>query len=72
MADIEQMERLTRKLLDHSFYESIVNDVPQPKAGIVHCHECGNSIRVNAAYCLRSGWPKCHGQTMSLDPAKEK
>lgn len=33
---------------------------------VVHCRTCGRTQDVCFAGCLRSGWPKCHGQTMRL------
>lgn len=33
----------------------------------VYCTVCGASKMVDGAQCLRSGWPKCHGFTMTLD-----
>jgi hypothetical protein len=33
----------------------------------VTCRQCGRKQAVNPEECLRHGWPKCHGQTMSLD-----
>jgi len=34
---------------------------------LVRCHKCDKERRVNFAACLRSGWPTCHGYTMTLD-----
>ena len=38
----------------------------------VRCSRCGKKQEVDAAECFRHGWPKCHGQTMLLDPIKER
>lgn len=35
--------------------------------GRVWCRECGRSVTVNAVVAFRSGWPKCHGLTMTID-----
>ena len=51
---------------------SIVDDVPQLKRGRVWCHKCGATMKVNAGRCLRSGWPTCCGETMSIDSPKER
>lgn len=32
----------------------------------VQCPKCDRIRRVSFADCLRSGWPKCHGYTMTL------
>jgi len=39
---------------------------------IVTCRTCRREKTVNGAECLRHGWPKCHGQTMTLDPLPPK
>jgi hypothetical protein len=36
------------------------------KNSLVRCTKCGREQRVDFAYCLRYGWPKCHGYTMTL------
>lgn len=33
---------------------------------LVRCNKCGREKRVSFAACLRSGWPKCEGYTMTL------
>ncbi len=47
--------------------ESIVESVPQLKRGRVWCRVCGFTMSVDSGRCLREGWPKCHGQTMTID-----
>lgn len=34
---------------------------------MVWCRHCGRSQSVDAANCIRSGWPKCCGYTMTID-----
>lgn len=41
-------------------------------AGLVWCRECGRRRSVDSAKCLRQGWPKCCGATMSLCPPISK
>lgn len=36
----------------------------------VRCKTCGRDQTVEAAKCLRTGWPKCCGYTMELLPAQ--
>jgi Zn finger protein HypA/HybF involved in hydrogenase expression len=48
-------------------HQKIADDVPQLKRGQVWCRRCGNTFNVNGADCLANGWPKCCGQTMSID-----
>jgi hypothetical protein len=47
--------------------ESIVAAVPQLKRGRVWCRKCGFTMSVDSASCLTYGWPKCCGQTMTID-----
>lgn len=63
---------LLRLLDKESFYRSVTRSVPQLDRGIVWCHTCGREEKVNAAACLRSGWPKCCGETMSIDSPGER
>jgi hypothetical protein len=51
-------------------YAEIVDKVPQLKRGKVWCWKCQAVRIVNPEECLRSGWPMCCGQTMSIDPPK--
>jgi hypothetical protein len=50
----------------------VVDTVPQLARGRVWCHECGHTEPVNSRECLRSGWPKCCGYTMSIDSPAER
>lgn len=50
-----------------ALHEKIANDIPQIKRGMVWCRTCGHSQRVDGAECLRHGWPKCCGFTMTID-----
>jgi hypothetical protein len=34
--------------------------------GQVQCKKCGATAKVDGAWCLRNGWPKCCGYTMGL------
>jgi len=53
-------------------HEQIARDVPQLRRGMVWCKTCGRSQKVDSAECLRSGWPKCHGYTMTIDSPEER
>ena len=48
-----------------AFTTDIAN-IPQIKRGMVWCHRCGNQQQAGAE-CFSIGWPKCCGQTMSID-----
>lgn len=48
-------------------YREITEDAPKLKRGLVQCRTCRKIVKVDSASCLRNGWPKCHGFTMTLD-----
>lgn len=48
-------------------YQTLAECHPKLKRGLVYCHACGRTQKVDAAECFRSGWPECCSQTMSLD-----
>jgi hypothetical protein len=52
--------------------QSMVEDIPQLKRGIVWCTVCGKSQNVKSANCLSKGWPKCCGYTMTIDSPEER
>ncbi len=45
---------------------------PKLARGQVWCRSCGATRRVDAAACLRAGWPKCCGATMTIDAPDER
>ena len=45
---------------------------PKLERGRVWCRPCGATQKVDSAECLRSGWPRCCGQTMTIDGPKER
>ena len=50
-------------------YETIAGSHPSLLRGRVWCVKCGAFKDVEPAIALRQGWPKCHGATMSIEPA---
>ena len=52
-------------------HDKLAKAHPSLERGQIWCHECGNTQKVDSAECLRSGWPKCCGQTMSIDSPEE-
>ena len=51
-------------------FQSMYRDMarsPQMERGRVWCRTCGKTKKVDSATCLRIGWPKCCGYTMTLD-----
>lgn len=53
-----------------ALYDEISRSHPSLIEGLVVCSRCGKRRKVDAARCLREGWPKCCSGTMSLHPAK--
>jgi hypothetical protein len=49
----------------------LAESVPQFKRGLVWCHACGQSQRVEVTVCLQHGWPTHCGRTMSIDRPEE-
>ncbi len=45
---------------------------PKLDRGIVWCTTCGRRQRVDSGNCLRTGWPKCCGYTMTVDSPHER
>lgn len=37
---------------------------------LVRCSVCKEQELVSFAHCLRNGWPKCHGYTMTMIETK--
>lgn len=59
-----EFKRMVKKSAD--LHESMAQCNPSLEMGIVYCKKCKRVIKTDAAECLRSGWPKCCGETMSL------
>lgn len=55
-----------------SIYDTAAKSHPSLVRGVVWCTVCGKSLKVNSAHRLRDGWPKCCGQTMTLDSPEER
>lgn len=50
-----------------TIYETLAASHPKLARGKVWCRTCGRSQDVDGADCLINGWPKCCGQTMTID-----
>ena len=66
----EEAKNILKSVL--GIHGKIVADVPQLQRGRVWCIECGATQRVDSAQCLRSGWPKCCGYTMTIDSPEDR
>lgn len=49
-----------------ALYETIAQSHPSLLNGKVICSRCAKTRMVDAAKCLRDGWPKCCGTTVKL------
>jgi hypothetical protein len=56
----------------NSFHKTLAEDVPQLLRGLVWCVRCGTVLEVNAVWRLAHGWPKCCGETMTIDSPEER
>lgn len=45
---------------------------PKMERGLVWCMTCGRKQIVKAESCLRYGWPRCCGYTMTIDSPEER
>lgn len=52
--------------------EKIAASHPLLSRGRVWCRTCGLSQEVDAAVCIRHGWPKCCGYTMTIPSTRAK
>lgn len=48
-------------------YKEMAQSHPSLERGQVWCRHCGSTRKVDSAHCLRHGWPKCCGHTMTID-----
>lgn len=59
-------------MMNRTLYDVIAASHPSLLRGRVWCSRCNAFKDVDAAKCLREGWPKCHGATMSIDKPAER
>jgi len=52
--------------------EVLAKSHPSIERGMVWCRTCGRSQKVDPAYSLRHGWPKCCGYTMTIDSPEDQ
>lgn len=53
-------------------HDRLARSHPKLERGQVWCRACGATEQVDPAECLRSGWPKCCGATMTIDAPAER
>lgn len=51
----------------NEFYKTIAGSSPKLVRGLVQCKICKKIQKVDSSQALQTGWPKCHGYTMTLD-----
>jgi len=56
-------------MIDH---ETMAQAHKKLARGEVWCRYCGRRRYVDSAECLRVGWPKCCGYTMTIDSPEER
>jgi Zn finger protein HypA/HybF involved in hydrogenase expression len=54
-----------------TLHDKLAQSHPKLQRGMVWCRTCGRSEKVDSAECLRTGWPKCCGHTMTIDAPTE-
>lgn len=49
------------------FFGKVSKSHPSLERGKVWCKKCGKEQKVDSGKCLRSGWPECCDETMTID-----
>jgi len=55
--------------------EDIITDFcshPKLQRGKVWCTVCGKESIIDSKWCMKNGWQKCCGQTMTIDSPEER
>jgi hypothetical protein len=55
-----------------SWIDTLSNTEPKLKRNRVWCTICGRMQVVDSRECMRHGWPKCCGYTMTIDSPEER
>lgn len=50
----------------------LVSIHPKLSRGKVWCTICDRMLKVDPEECMKNGWPKCCGYTMSIDAPEER
>lgn len=54
-----------------NLHEKLSKCHPSLARNKVWCKKCGREQKVDSAKCLSKGWPKCCGDTMTIDSPEE-
>jgi hypothetical protein len=65
MSAMDGIKRLT------NLHDDLARSHPKLTRRQVWCRSCDYTRKVDAAECLRHGWPQCCGATMSIDAPGE-
>ena len=55
-----------------NLHSNLAKSHPKLQRDRVWCRHCGSTKRVSSARCLKGGWPKCCGYTMTIDAPEER
>lgn len=55
-----------------TIHNEMANAHKSLRRGQVWCTTCGYSRKVDSSDCLKLGWPKCCGYTMTIDSPEER
>ena len=72
MADDLEIDPLLRAVGRKFIGPALVAGIPQFQRGVVWCKSCGRPQTIDALKCMKSEWPKCHGETMTIDSPEER
>ena len=61
------LQRIVGLVATGLLHDKIAAAVQKICPNVVECDHCGHKQTVNIAECLRTGWPKCCGETMKLN-----
>lgn len=64
---VGSLERVVGLVSSGLLHDRIAKDIQKLVKNEVECDHCGRKQPVNIAECLRTGWPKCCGETMNLN-----
>lgn len=53
-------------------HEKLGSCHPKLARGLVWCRSCNREQSVSSAYAMKHGWPKCCGETMTIDSPDER
>ena len=55
-----------------SIHKTLANVHPSIARGLVWCKSCRRKQAVDPAECFAHGWPRCCGETMTIDSPQQR